>query len=1005
MAIWTSVAHTRLATVRRYDVKSRLTIRLIIGVSLLLLLAATALYVHLISVGGSSAPTVAASPGNPTVVLVAPARPPEPAPETDRPLAELAVLDFISLEPGGVYDQPWAARQAVEIDPAAPIIVVFNRALTARERRNVAATLTRSLHAVSLQEPEWRGPSEMAIRAAQPLEPGEWYRLDVRPHGGDSAPLASFNFRAREATAICLAAADFDCDGRVDLVAGGPGHPLTFYRHNGMLPAAPGKPCLVAGTIRAMSVCNIDSTPRCELAVVVDAPDGRQLLRVLAYGAGPGGPAWLDVMRPMVLDVAVAGTDTDAAPGGKAGHAHGRAPLSLLAGDFTANGRQDLVLIDPFGRHQFIYTSRSGAMLLMPIEAVCDWHTDMPVTAALVADLDGDSIDDLALAVAGEGVHLLRNDSQQPGRIFREEWSVPDAATIVSLSAADLDRDRWLDLWIGRAGEVDDICLAMGSAEGLLGFRRATPSGLAPPDSLWTRTNLVADLNADQQPDLISAFSEQTGVSVNLNDRSAGFGEPLHIANDGGVTPAGLQLVPGDISDRSGAAVGRTSAAAASDRVARLIGADFDGDGSQDLLAVTNSGRSFYLLTRLNVFRPGPEVLGTVTFEEGIGLLPEASGQVACAVAGDVNRDGWLDLAVGLVAGGAEIWLGSEGGRYTRDEFITELRGRCLILVDADDDGDLDLLDVDTDPDGATRDAGVAVILVSWNGGMRASPDSDIVDAGHFGAGVAFITHPVHECPTAVAVADFNGDGEVDVFLGGASGSMMLIGHGPDAFVDMPLPQRLRATRNEANSPPPVSSAIASDFDNDGLIDVMLGTRARADGREASPMWLRNIGDGQFEAVPLPRSRGTSIGLAAGDLDANAALDLLWLDPDTRQLEIRLGRTDESASGPRWKREAIPLDSLFETVTGLSLLDLDGDGTPEPVITGRQTGEGWQEVWRSDGYGTLLYARSEGVALRALSAGLELRPLLVADLSGNARPDMLTVDEHGKLHLYLTRLQ
>ncbi|MGE0432355.1 MAG: FG-GAP repeat domain-containing protein [Planctomycetota bacterium] len=995
--------------------KSRLTIRVIVGVSLLLLVAASALYVQLVS---ARTQATAVAPATPATSAAPAAAATTPADDGDDPadattpadLAPLAIVDFMSLEPSGVYDQPWAARQAVDIDTTAPIVVVFNRPLTRAERRAVRPSLSCSLHDVALRPAEWRGPGELTLRPTEPLAAGQWYRLDVSASAGES-PLGTFRFRAREANAICVVAADFDGDGRIDLVAGGPGHPLRFYPHSNNgggsggseLPTAPGVPCNVPGIVRALATCNIDATPRPELAVVLEQPDGRLQLRVLARETGVNGSStgWIDATPALMLDRPVeTSTPTHAAGAAGIGTSVRRAPVALLSGDFTANGRQDLLLVDPFGRHQLIYSSRSGALLLLPIAAVSDWQTDAPVTAAVVADLDGDSIDDIALAVLGDGVHLLRNDAMQAGRRFHHEWIVPDTATVVSLCAADLDQDRWVDLFIGRAGAADDICLAQGNSEGLQGFRRATPSGL-DGDALWTRGAAVVDLNADHQPDLIAARSEFAGITINLNDRAAGFNLPMQIGPDGGVMPPGMRIVP---SELAGA---RARDAARDDLVCRMVGADFDGDGSKDLLAITESGRAFYLLTRRNVFRPGPEVVGQVTFEEGTDQLPQPAGPVACAVTGDINRDGWLDLAVGLVAGGAEIWLGSDGGKFSRDDFIADLRGHYLILTDVDHDGDLDLLDIDVDPAGASRDAGQAVILIAWNGGLRAAPDSDVNDAGRFGKPVPFVSNPVHERPTAVAVADFNGDGEIDVFLGGASGSLLLIGQGHDVFVDMPLPERLRAPADEASGPPPVTNAIAGDFDNDGLIDVMLGTGARADGETAPPVWLRNIGDGQFEAVPLPRSGGRTVGLSAGDLDANAALDLLWLDPDTRRLEIRLGadRHDDASADAngRWQRRAIPLDALFDTVTGLSLLDIDGDGTPEPVITGRQTGEGWQEVWRSDGYGTLLYAGAEGVSLRALSAGSELRPLLVADLTGNSRPDMLTVDEYGRLHLYLTR--
>ncbi len=112
------------------------------------------------------------------------------------------------------------------------------------------------------------------------------------------------------------------------------------------------------------------------------------------------------------------------------------------------------------------------------------------------------------------------------------------------------------------------------------------------------------------------------------------------------------------------------------------------------------------------------------------------------------------------------------------------------------------------------------------------------------------------------AVGDFDGDGVDDVIIASRGASRLLLG----GSTGLAPTDRARV---DGGPLLPGSSAAATDIDNDGDIDIFLGTEPGT-----PDVLLYNEGDLSFRAVPLPDSSGFSgTGLFA-DLDGNGRLDL-----------------------------------------------------------------------------------------------------------------------------------
>jgi hypothetical protein len=176
---------------------------------------------------------------------------------------------------------------------------------------------------------------------------------------------------------------------------------------------------------------------------------------------------------------------------------------------------------------------------------------DATPAAGLAADLDGDGRADRA-RLEGETVRISFSDAE------REASSIAVGPDVVSLAAADLDRDGALDLLVADA-RADQVSVYLGDGQG--GFRSAGGRRVfVVPFSL-----AAGDLDGDGAPDLV--VSDQCGSTLSLlrGNGNGGFSDPTLITQPNG--PEGrasgpikesaallksLTLTPSALSRRSG---------------------------------------------------------------------------------------------------------------------------------------------------------------------------------------------------------------------------------------------------------------------------------------------------------------------------------------------------------------------------------------------------------------------------------------------------------------------
>jgi len=249
-------------------------------------------------------------------------------------------------------------------------------------------------------------------------------------------------------------------------------------------------------------------------------------------------------------------------------------------------------------------------------------------------------------------------------------------------------------------------------------------------------------------------------------------------------------------------------------------------------------------------------------------LIPQQYSQEGPFISvGDMNGDGLQDLFIG---GGFDqpgrIFLQQPGGRFAGKDLVhgeKHEEDMQSALVDVDNDGDLDLLVVS----GSTE--------FDLNSPYY-RPRLYINDGkGNFRQDLTAFPVDIRTPGKALAVGDWDGDGDMDVFIGGRV-----------SLGTYPLPPRSYLLRNDHGIFTDVTRVVCPALEKPGLVNAAVFTDIDGDGRPDLVLagdWMpvrvfRNTGVGMKEVTDeygMGASQGFWRSLLVTDIDHDGRIDIV----------------------------------------------------------------------------------------------------------------------------------
>jgi len=642
------------------------------------------------------------------------------------------------------------------------------------------------------------------------------------------------------------------------------------------------------------------------------------------------------------------------------GQGIGQNPVYVTTGYIGFSGLPDLVVVSQSDATVTVLLN-NGSFSFFPNFILSTSGTN-PASVA-VADFSGSGLQDLAVVNNGSGTVDIFQNFGEGG--FSSPIPYAAGGSPTSVVTGDFNGDGHLDLAVTNGAGGTTVSVLLG--DGLGGFSAATSfsgAGTSP-------TSIVTgDFNNDGKLDLAMADNFATGatVAVLLGNGSGGFaaapGSPYTIAGQ---------------------------------QATSLVAGDFNGDHRLDLAITTTSGINVLLNTELRGIPPAltftggsdpnaPAPLGvtetisalagaTATFtasptQTWLGVVPTtgstsapvnltvtasptglAAGThlAAINVTAPNHFAASIPVTLNLIAPSG-ILLPAAGSPFA----LAGQGPQMIVSGDFDNDGIPDLAIADQTTDDIT------IFKGNGSGGFTQFASSPLLFDNNSG-------------PLAMAVGDFNGDGNLDLAFTDGSDPVVfiLLGDGTDNFFP---------AGSFPCGPNPASLTVA-DFNGDGFLDLAFSNTTLL------------LGDGNGNFAPAPAvglQTGTTYAffVANGDFNGDGLPDIAVVDEVAKTLSISLNNGAggfTAAAGSPYATGSAP--------TGVAVGDFNRDGKLDIVVANR--GAATLSVFLGSGTGS--FSQATGSPYSVDSAAT----VLVTDINGDGYPDIVAVGPSGTASILL----
>jgi len=675
----------------------------------------------------------------------------------------------------------------------------------------------------------------------------------------------------------------------------------------------------------------------------------------------------------------------------------GKYPVQAAAGDFNNDGKMDLVVANTGQNYVTILLGNGVGGFQLPSKVKVNGY---PYGVA-VGDLNGDGKPDLAVGLNlniaillgnGDGTFqapmIINNygtgsltlvDFNHDGILdllyldgyvevqlgngdgsFQHKASFQVNGAYKGFAIADFNQDGNLDIAVTLSEFVtNQIAVLLGNGSGSFGT-----AGTYTVDNYPTSL-VAADLNGDGKLDL--AVSNNAGgstagsVSVLMGKGDGSFGQAHIFTNLTGQNASTIVASDFDRDGKMDVAV----ASSYSNNVTELLGSgtgtfnppinwsvgngaqyllvsDFNGDSIPDLVSVN------YLSDDITLLLGGPAGTFAGARDTSVGTFP------LFGAVGDFNGDGKPDLVASNV-GSITVMLAKGGGAFAAPVTypVTGPTNPFVVVADLNGDSHLDIIAVNQNLYASDT---VSILLGKGDGTFQPAVD--------YAVGVSSIS---------AAVADFNGDGILDLAVANRGylqyGDIsILIGVGDGTF-------QPAASVSVASFYP--DSVIAGDFNGDGKVDL-------ADVAGSDVAVSLGNGDGTFRSgIVTTGNSSNAIFGAAADLNGDGNLDLVTANYLANNVSVLLGKGDGTFQPAKFY-------SPGPDPYGVAIADFNQDGILDVAVAndGGFGATGSFSLLRGKGDGTFTISPGGPVGCNPISIAL-------GDFNADGRPDLAIFSVQG----------
>lgn len=601
-------------------------------------------------------------------------------------------------------------------------------------------------------------------------------------------------------------------------------------------------------------------------------------------------------------------------------YAHLKSAGTVLATHVNDDGIIDLVLTSGYVNRgvpsaMMVSLGRQACGPGVDFEPQFVAHADLkrPQEAPVaLADFNRDGRMDLAFADFGVNPTVLLRTTATGTQGLYQPVVLPLPTSLTpffdQLITADLNGDSFMDIATSSRG-ADSVAVFYGRGDGTFTAVREYALGHSPG------VLVAADVNADGYRDLVS-----------------------------GAVLGGLSLVPGRPGAGPGAYdFGPTVGYLTDFPINGLLVTDVNGDAVPDF--VISEPPSRYPVpraARLDIRLREEADLGPDPFHPPVAYGPSGHGNTYALVAEDFNADGILDLASVGSSGNLDILRGQGTGGVGNGTFSVSASYliyspyRTLVTADFNEDGAVDLAGI--------SHGRLGILLANRTGGVA---------DGTFAAPVTHSCLPPNSGSGSnlLLVGDFNGDGVLDLMCDYGDRSWnspgvdvrVLWGRGTGGVGDGTFDPSVTVFSGVKG----LKSAVAHDFNRDGVTDVALGSEyvGSTGGMQQEVLLLLGTGTpgAVFHPPAIYRGGGSAYSMKKGDYNADGVPDLLtWSGGGITSLLLG------DATGGFTLQPGARVDSRGNT--GSALEDYDQDGALDLLITGRNRIELSRRVTSAPGY-------------------------------------------------------